>query len=163
MALTIEHNVDRATVQLLSAPLDLQLQTDISGSPKSQDKATTAHKLLYADYLQAFPEIYEAAEIWWTGCIQAHISQGETQEDAQELAFSRRISGAASYPPAVLFFRTFWLRCDELNVRLPIEDRIPPQTLMLQWLVDDQKTDFVTLLTCMPYWPMGLDADGRWC
>jgi hypothetical protein len=44
---------------------------------------------------------------------------------------------------------------------LPVEFHVLP--LLLQGLVDAGDHDAVRLATAMPYWPIGLDAQGQWC
>ncbi len=163
MALMTEHNVERGIARLLGGPIDLEDQIENGGIPVSLAEASAMHRDLYRDYLQQLPEVYQVAEGWWIGCVHAYVSQGLSEEAALDQAFSRRIAGPASEPQVINFFRTFWLRCAALNRDLPETQRIPPQTLLLQWLVEEDRQEFVTLITCMPYWPVGLDEHGNWC
>ncbi len=162
MALITQHNVERGITRLLGAPLDLP-EAAAEGRQKPRTEAGAAHADLYAAYLRQLPTIFKRAEIWWKGNVYAHIQQGASEEDARTMAFARRLAGPAAEPHVVGLVRRVWRDCAALNATLPLERRVPPQTLLLEWLVDDGYDDFVILLTCMPYWPIGLDDQGRWC
>ncbi|MBZ9683631.1 MULTISPECIES: hypothetical protein [unclassified Mesorhizobium] len=162
MAFKIVHNVDKAVRQLLGAPKDLYGEIRDQGQEKPLADATEAHRRLYAQYVADFATAYEVGDAWWQDCVEAFVLDGYKKAEAVDLAYDKRLAGPASAPEVVWFFRTYWLSFDELNGDLPPADRVPPQTAMLAWLVEDGRKDYVRLLTCMPYWPIGLDENGNW-
>lgn len=56
--------------------------------------------------------------------------------------------------------RQYWLACDERNRAHP-ETAIEPQVFILEWL-RPERPDLATVLEEYPYWPVGLDNNGRW-
>jgi hypothetical protein len=162
MAFEIVHNVEKAVRQLLGAPRDLYADIPDQGREKPLARATEAHRSLYAKYISDFATAYEIGDAWWEDCVEAFVSDGYSKEEAVDLAYGKRLAGPASAHEVVWFFRTYWLSFDELNRGLPPDDRVPPQVAMLGWLVEEKRKDYVRLLTCMPYWPIGLDENGDW-
>lgn len=163
MAFEVVHNVEKAIHQLLEAPNDLSALVPDQGENKVISAATDEHRSLYAVYLSEFVVAYEIGDDWWLGCVQAQIDEGNDQKRAVELAYENRLAGPASAPEVVWFFRKYWLAFDEINRKVLPKDRVPPQVAMLGWLVEDGLDEYVRFLTCMPYWPIGLDENGNWC
>ena len=163
MALDIIHNVNKAVYQLVNAPKDIQAATQLSDTLLSYDQADAAHQEIYQSYKKGFEFFYPAAKRWWNGCIAAEMQGDVSRDDAIQRAYEKRVAGPASAPEIVWFVRYFWFRCDDLNKTLPTDRRVPPEELLLNWLVADGEQDNVILITCMPYWPIGIDEDGEWC
>jgi hypothetical protein len=163
MSFEIIHNLDKGVRQLLEAPFDLAALVPDQGKKKPISAATDQHRSLYAAYLADFAIAYEIGDDWWAGCVQAHIDEGHDREEAVELAYEDRLAGPTSSPEVVWFFRKYWLAFDEINRQLIPKERVPPQVAMLGWLVEDGHDEYVRFLTCMPYWPIGLDENGNWC
>ena len=42
------------------------------------------------------------------------------------------------------------------------DQHIAPELSLLAWLRDGRHDSWVEVLTALPYWPVGLDAKGRW-
>lgn len=162
MAFDIVHNVEKAIRQLLTAPDDLAGLIPDQGKAKPIAGSTAQHQEIYAEYLANFQVAYDVADNWWKGCVQPFIDEGHSREEAIDTAYDNRLAGPASAPEVVWFFRTYWLEFDEVNRSLHPEDRVPPQVCMLGWLVEEDRKEYIRLLTCMPYWPMGLDENGNW-
>ncbi|WP_095080760.1 hypothetical protein [Mesorhizobium sophorae] len=162
MAFKVVHNIENGVRQLLNAPDDLAGQVPGQGKAKPIAEATEQHREIYAEYIANFEVAYKVADNWWQGNVQAFVEEGYDHDEAVDLAFDRRLAGPASAPEVVWFFRNYWLEFDEVNRSLPAADRVPPQVAMLQWLVDEKYEDYVQLITCMPYWPIGLDENGNW-
>lgn len=163
MAFEIVHDIDKAVRQLLDAPNDLAAFVPEQGKPRPVAAGTAQHQDIYAKYLANFEVAYEVADDWWKGCVAAYLEDGYDAEEANELAYEKRLAGPASAPEVVWFFRNYWLAFDEVNRSLEPKDRVPPQVAMLGWLVEENRKNYVRLLTCMPYWPIGLDENGNWC
>ncbi len=163
MTFEIEHSIPKAIVRLLGAPHDLGDLAADQGHAQALKDSTVRHHQLYAEYISDFEYAYKVAEDWWEDCVEAFVADGLTRKKAVVAAYAKRFAGPASSPEVVWFFRTYWLAFDELNLGLPPADRVPPQHALLGWLVEQGRTDYVRLLTCMPYWPIGLDENGNWC
>jgi hypothetical protein len=163
MPFDIVHNVEKGVRQLLAAPSDLAEFLPPQGRAKPIAAATPAHQELFRAYVADFPTAYFIADSWWKGCVEAYTELGHSREEAVDLAYDRRLAGPASAPEVVWFVREYWLDCARLNASLPEADRVPPEVVLLGWLVEENHTEYVKLVTCMPYWPMGLDDKGNWC
>jgi hypothetical protein len=163
MPLEIIHNVDKGVNQLLSAPKDIQGGTPVSDYSGSVEGAHKELQKFFGWYHKGYEFFYPHAQRWWIGCIAAEETPKRTHEEAVQAAFDRRLAGPASVPEFVWFIRYSWLRCDGINKKLPLKRRVAPEVVLLKWLVDAGNRDYVTLLTCMPYWPIGLDEQGEWC
>jgi hypothetical protein len=163
MPLETRHDVDRGVYRLLNAPKDVQGGTPVSEYSGGIGGAHQELQKLFEAYRTGYPFFYPHAERWWKGCIAAELTENRTREEATQAALERRPAGPASAPEFVWFVRYFWLRCDDLNKELPLGDRVAPELVLLKWLADAGERDNVTLITCMPYWPIGLDEQGEWC
>jgi hypothetical protein len=157
------HNIRKGISRLYCAPSDL-FSTDMSDKPpKKYEVSGAAHQALFADFLVNLSRIYPAIEEWWSSLVDAQMEEGVTRAEAIDLAFEKRLAGPAAAPEFVSLVRGTWLDCARLNAKLPEADQVPPEELMLGWLLDRNEEKFVQLLTCMPYWPIGLDENGNWC
>jgi hypothetical protein len=163
MPLEVEHNVNKRLYALLNAPKDIDAGTKVSNYARRLADASAEHQKLFSAYRNGYKFFYPHAEKWWRGCIAAQEEFHPTRAEAIDAAYDVRLAGPASVPEYVWFIRYFWLKCDGINKAMPIGDRVAPEQLLLQWLVDAGDTDYVTLVTCMPYWPMGVDEQGEWC
>ncbi|PTL84970.1 hypothetical protein [Vitiosangium sp. GDMCC 1.1324] len=163
MPLDVVHNVDRGVYRLMSAPKDIQGGTPVSDYRGRVDDADEQLQKLFEHYVEGFQFFYPHCDRWWKGCIAAALSGERTREEAVDVAFEHRPAGPASAPEFVWFIRHFWLRCDRINKSFPLSRRIAPEVVLLKWLIDAGKQDYVTLVTCMPYWPIGLNEHGEWC
>ncbi len=164
MAFEIVHNVEKGVRQLLGAPTDVaDWASEVQGRPRPLFEAHPTLRDVYARFLADLPDAYEMADDWWARCVGAQLDLGLDSAAALQAAYEKRVAGPASLPLVVWFIRSSWLAADRANRALPPEDRVPPEHVLLGWLVDAGLDEYVRLLTCMPYWPIGLDADGNWC
>lgn len=163
MPLEIRHNVARGVERLLNAPKDIEGGTPVPDRVRRIGESREELQKLFEHYRKGYEFFYPHAERWWKGCVAAAEGEGRTHQQAVDIAFENRLAGPASVGEVVWFVRYFWLRCDNVNKSLPFEDRVAPQDVLLRWLVDGEDDEYVALLTCMPYWPIGLDEHGAWC
>jgi hypothetical protein len=162
MPLDILHNVEKSVYQLLNAPKDIQGGTPVSDFTGSMADADPKLRKFFSLYIDDLPNLYSHCERWWRGCVAAAEHETRTREEAIQTAFYWRLAGPASAPEFIWFIRESWLYCDRINKKLPLEHRVAPEVVLLKWLVDAGEQDYVTLVTCMPYWPIGLDEHGEW-
>ena len=161
MTLITYFDVEDGKRRLMEQPSDVAPRIP-GGMALRRDAAPAPHARLHDDYLGDLRTALSLAEPWWEGTIEAQERLGLSRDDALDAAFTRRAAGAASHPRVVWIVRTYWLQVEELNAAAAPEDRVYPEVFLLKWLIDAGHDDLVTLLACMPYWPMGLTADGRW-
>lgn len=161
MALITYFSTEDGYRRLLEQPRDVVPRAD--GDPAIRpEEAGPGHHALFAEYRQDLRTAYGEAAPWWEATIEAQERLGLPQDEAIEAAFTKRAAGAAAHPRVVWIVRTYWLACDRLN-RDGATPPVDPETLLLKWLADLDETELLRLVCCMPYWPIGLDADGRWC
>lgn len=118
---------------------------------------------LFADYCGDLGTALSIAGPWWSETILARERTGLSREQAIKESFNKRAAGAASHPKVIWIVRTYWENCEALNRDLSGQDRVYPEDFLLRWLREAGHDELVRLVTCMPYWPIGLDADGNWC
>jgi hypothetical protein len=163
MSADVVHNIDKSLLALLQGPRDLAGGTPV---PAQSPPAAGAHaelRRLFEHYHKGYEFLEPHCMRWWRGCIAAAHEPGMSHDQAVDAAYDRRLAGPASAPEFVWFIRHYWLLCDKCNRELGLDQRVAPQDLLLQWLVDAGDHDAVRLATAMPYWPVGQDAQGRWC
>lgn len=155
MAITTRFSTDNGIRRLLSAPLDLGRLPPARDRPLAE--ATPQERDLFDGYVSLLRLAYTSAEQWWESTIAAQEERGLSREDAVVESFDRRLAGPASHPMVVWIVREFWL--------LAVRDApsLRPESVLLRWLIEAGETELVRLVACMPYWPIGLDADGDWC
>jgi hypothetical protein len=158
------HDVGRGIHRLLMAPQDVPVRQAIPwrDPPPALSAAPPPHQALYAEYVGFLEEAVEIAEEWWDNMVQVAVDGGLPPADAERAVLHRVFSGPAAAGEVVWTLRTYWLRCAALNDEVKAEQRIPPQVLLLRWLVDAGRTPLVNVLTGMPYWPIGTDEKGNW-
>lgn len=149
--------------RLLSAPQDLAP----SGAPLVRNsialaQADEAYRRLYAKYRKALkPALKEAVE-WWDGRTEVLTAEVGDAKAARMANWRELPAGPASDPYVVAIIRQYWLACDALNASMPEPVRVPPQSLLLGWVVDEGDDACAEILSGMPYWPIGLDRQGNW-
>lgn len=161
MPFRTSHDVDIGLRRLLSAPKDVVPPGP--GGPRRQDEAPKAYGALFSAYLTDMLEVFQVASEIWEADIDGLTAGGMTVGQAIESKLDEGAAGPANHPAVVWLVRRYWLECVALGARHPPADRVLPEVFLLEWLADAGHTDFVTLLTAMPYWPIGLDENGNWC
>jgi hypothetical protein len=157
------HNVKKGVSRLYCSPTDLDDRQKIDGTPVPYPAAGQHYQRLFDGYLRDLAEVFPIADEWWTSLVDAQEVDGLSRSEAIEEAFDKRLAGPAAASEVVSLIRRTWLACAEINVRSAESERVPPAVLLLGWLVDREEEPLVRLLTCMPYWPIGLDENGNWC
>jgi hypothetical protein len=163
MPLATFHTLEKSIYRLLEGPKDIEGGTPVSDFSGPVEKAHRDLRDHFEWYREGYQFLYPYAERWWEGLIAAEQTGRRSREEALRAAADKTLGGAATAPQYVWFIRTCWLRCDEINKKLPLKQRVAPPVLLLKWLIDASEHDYVQLLTCMLYWPIGLDENGQWC
>jgi hypothetical protein len=163
MPLITYFDTDDGIYRLLNCMLDIDAHAPWYRSDKSQAAAAEEYRQIFDAYCQLIRQAASEAIPWWEDTVAAREAEGLSREDAIAAAFNDRMAGAASDPRVVWIVRVIWLECANRNRMKPPEERVRPEYLMLQWLIDAGESELVRLIACMPYWPVGLDENGEWC
>ena len=158
----IFHDVEFGLRRLLSAPKDLPCAIEWSEPGPLISSAGPEHLQLFNDYLQALSWAVGLAIPWWNALVHNTMKLGETEYDAIRANYELRPAGPASRPEVVGVIRSFWLACDRLNRETAIDERVPAEILLLGWLRTPDYSVLLSVLTAMPYWPIGLDEHSNW-
>lgn len=163
MALITLYSTEDGIRRMMTAMLDIDgyAYRDVDYMPLAV--AVESQRVLFQSYLQLIRQACKDAEQWWAGTIDSQRELGLSEHDAIAVAFNDRMAGPAADPKVVWIVRLIWLECAKRNSQLSAAQQVRPETLLLQWLIDAGETELVRLLTCMPYWPIGLDENGNWC
>jgi hypothetical protein len=129
--------------------------------PEPGLKGSARHQALFREYREEAEHVTAVALEWWEDTIDAPQGGPPDQKAVRE-AWECRPAGPASFPGLVALVRDFWLACDRLNQEVAEDERVPPWTFLLGWLLDGSHEQCVSVMVCMPYWPIGLDRDGNW-
>jgi hypothetical protein len=154
--------VRKGLFRLLHNPTDVD-RWDAHIAPNDRDMSSPAHQELFERYLTDLrPAVHLAAQTW-LGELHGWASQGNTPKQAEEEMWSTYPAGPAAQPFFVALVRHYWLACDALNKTTPSKCAVRPEQFLLDWLRSaPESEELVAVLACMPYWPMGVDAEGRW-
>jgi hypothetical protein len=154
--------IRKGLFRLLHGPADID-RWDAHIAPKGRDTSSAAHQDLFERYCEELRPAAQRATEAWLGELHGWASQGNTPEQAEEEMWATYPAGPAAQPFFVALVRRYWLACDTLNKTTSSERAVRPEQLMLDWLQSTPGLEeLVAVLACMPYWPMGIDAEGRW-
>lgn len=162
MALVVLRSTEEGVRRLLAQPGDVRPENPAL-SAVTRDAASPEHRSVHEDYVADLRTACGIAASWWEDTVRAQERLGLSRDAAIRESFDRRWAGPAAHPKVVWIVRLYWLACDKINTDFAPDRPVPPQTFMLQWLVDAGESELVRLIACMPYWPIGLDANGDWC
>ena len=156
-----EEGMNEGISRMLTAPHDLALAgaAVIESSPPLK-QASDAHRKLFARYRKDLKRVLDDAVQWWDHRTEAFKEELGNAKQARMANWREFPAGPASDPYTVAVIRKYWLACDALNAQAV--PPVAPEALLLQWVVDEGDMATAELLSAMPYWPVGLDADGAW-
>ncbi|MBC7604111.1 MAG: hypothetical protein H7255_15815 [Ramlibacter sp.] len=132
--------------------------------PKALDAGAAGlpYRRLHREYMAELEDSVGEAQAWWDGLIDHGMKRNRTsRERAERDALAEAPIGPAMHGRVLAAVRRFWLRCDALNRKRPVAERVPPEQFVLGWLIDAQSAH-VAVLGRYTYFPVGLDADGNW-
>lgn len=160
----VDQRVRSGVDRLLTAPSDL-LRWDAHLVACERHEASQPHRQLFDAYVAELrPAVMRAIEIWDAEIAWA-VRSSDGQSAAEESQWATYPAGPAVQPFFVEIVRRYWLACDELNREAPSPPCVAPEFFMLGWLADQLPVSdpVLQVLSCMPYWPIGQDFEGRWC
>jgi hypothetical protein len=162
MEILNEERIRSGTRRLLTAPHDLQICGAAAWPHRSPQDCTPAHRESFAAYEQQILMVADAALDWWNQTVEARKRSADDPRRAVREAWLNRPAGPASFPGVVSLVRDYWLMCEAINQKSEEPRRVAPEAFLLLWLMDGKHQAEVKVLSCMPYWPIGLDAEGHW-
>lgn len=160
-ALTTYFRHDEGRQRLLEQPHDIIPRDPARRGGRLAGAGQRARRL-FGYYRADLRTAFDIAAPWWEATIAAQESLGLSRADAVRASFEKRAAGAASHPKLVWIVRSYWLKCGALTEG-PAEDFVYPEEFLILWLEEAGEDELVRLICCMPYWPIGLDAQGNWC
>lgn len=163
MAVLVLHDTEGGIYRLLNAMHDVVGRPPRHGRDLSFAEAAPELRKLFEGYLKMMRQVHSEAEPWWRNTVAAERTHAQSDEEALAAAFDKRAAGAAAYPRVVWVVRMIWFECCKRNGKQSDDEKVRPEYLMVQWLIDAGETELVRLIACMPYWPIGLDENGNWC
>ncbi len=161
LAQSVEH-MQRGIQRLLLSPLTLEQRAARVWASAPDVPGSVRHRQLFAEYTEEVDFVTAVALQWWEETVHAREAAHVDGQRALHAAWIDRPAGPASYPGIVALVRDYWLECDRLNHEVDESERVPPWVFLLGWLLTGEYEQCVSVLACMPYWPIGLDADGQW-
>jgi hypothetical protein len=125
--------------------------------------AALQYRDLFDRYVTDQTEAKQCAEQWWNGVVdnvarRAHKSRTAALGEAR----AGNPTAPASHSAVIAVLRAYWLQCAALNESVAPEDRVPPEQLVLGWLLESGHADLAELLGWLTYLPVGLDQTGHW-
>jgi len=159
----IIHRVDVGIDRLMLSPRDLPRIAPWRDPPIALAAASAELQALFLEYHQDLQAALSIAETWWSGVV-ARSRPGLFSRQSTVLAgaYERFFAGPASAPELLWVLHHYWLRCVKVNAELPENARVPPEVMLLHWLRDGRHDSWIECITCLPYWPLGLDDAGKW-
>lgn len=162
MALDIQYPTQAGITRLMAQPNDVRAPSNHSTHIR-YDQAAKGFQDLFNTYIERLERLYPKIEQKWEKRLAASQRRGMSREEAIEAGHQRALAGPAAYPEFIALVRAVWLDCDQINQRSAVGDNVGQEYVLLGWLIEADLVDFVELVACMPYWPVGLDKDGNWC
>jgi hypothetical protein len=157
------HRVPIRIERLMLAPRDLPPSAPWRQPPLALAQASPLHQQLFRDYYRDLENALRIAEKWWGGVIASvQARSADSHQEAVQKAYERFFAGPASLGVFLGVIHRYWMECVTLNARLVEQARVPPEVMLLHWLLDGRHESWVQCITCMPYWPIGLDDKGNW-
>lgn len=154
--------VRRGLHRLLHGPDDLR--PAMAAGVKPIADAEQAFRDLYDAFLAEMTAVCAYAVKHWEQQLKLATQETRSAAKANLAMWQQYPAGPAAEPKFIEVVRHHWLVCDGLNRERPKAGRIAPHHVLLGWLIDAVGTHHpvVQVLACMPYWPIGMDAEGGW-
>lgn len=144
---------------LLQAARDVHL---VSRPAKPLKDISAPHRELFDRYVQDMRRAIRGADAWWDAMVRTQQSRGADSVQAQRAVRKLNPVGRVADRAVIATLRKYWLACEEINANLPTGMQLPPEEFVLGRLVNSPFEDVARFLSDLPYWPMGMDAAGKW-
>jgi hypothetical protein len=131
--------------------------------PLASMPGSSRHAKLFENFVDALIAAKEEADGWWQAVIDTEAKRSHADVMALANVEARHPAGPAAYGSIVHVIRTYWLKCAALNKRASIDtEAVAPEEFIMLWLARSSHQDLARFLSTLPFWPMGLDAEGNW-
>jgi hypothetical protein len=120
------------------------------------------HAALRGDYLMELREAKRWADSWWRSVVETELQRSDEPVEAKRRLAAKYPAGPAAHGSVIAVLRKYWLACVALNENSVPKTQMPPEEFLLGSLVDSPELDLAELISGLPYWPIGVDADGKW-
>jgi len=152
---------DLGIERLLTSPPDV-VPPQTPPFPALGSRRPEAHARAFDEYIRDLQTVVPEAKRVWLAVIRQFQASFPDRAVAMKEALRFQPAGAAFDARVIAVVRRHWLVCDRLNRSVTESDRVAPERFLLEWLIAAGQDDPVDVLAGMPYWPIGLDADGNW-
>jgi hypothetical protein len=120
------------------------------------------HRARFQQYVRQLRSAKRVADDWWASLIATEAERIGEEEHAAVNVRLRRPPGPVVNPAVIHVIRSAWLDCQSINERSPAEARVAPEAFVLLWLQEAGRKDLADFVAGLPFWPLGLDDNGRW-
>jgi hypothetical protein len=119
------------------------------------------HAALLNEYVRELREAKRWDESWWKSVWDTERQRSDDDADCARKLASRYPIGAGNHGAVIALLRKYWLACMALNEESPPDARLAPEHFLLGVLIQPE-SDLAKFISTFPYWPIGMDADGKW-
>ncbi len=144
---------------LIQAARDVR--NELAPRPSSK-RVGPRHRKLFDQYVKDLRRAQEWALSWWTSMIRTELQATPDQRDAERNVSRRNPVGPVAHVGVIYVLRRYWLDCVALNREVPAAEQVQPEDFLLGFLLYSSYGDLGRFVAQLPYWPIGLDADGNW-
>ncbi|MER9404139.1 hypothetical protein NKI36_08755 [Mesorhizobium caraganae] len=156
------HNSETGFQRLMEAPKDIPQHAHFCAKEIDLKEAHPEYGSLFGQYQERLRDAVAEAGEWWNAVVDSLVeNEGGDFKKGLVAAYSGWPAGPSSNDRVVEAVREYWLKVCRVGETLKKADRVAPELFLLGWL--PKKSVERTVLTGMPYWPIGLDAQGMWC
>jgi hypothetical protein len=120
------------------------------------------HRRLFTQYLAQLEKAKIAGEGWYAGLIGSEEEITGDHDQAVANVRARRPVGPVCHPDVTGTIRSYWLKCVNLNSQVDDSQRVAPEEFLLGWLIGLGHDDLSEFVARYPFWPMGLNFEGKW-
>ena len=159
----VRHDVQLGLVRLHHQPKDVRDPINSYYRVPARLDCAPALRPLHLLYLDDACWAADQAVEWWSSLVETHMEVHPDVRSAALATYGRWPAGPGANEYMVSTVRRYWLACVEECRRLPPEEAMLPEDFLLATLNPERDRRLVLVLTSMPYWPVGLDAQGNWC
>lgn len=116
---------------------------------------------LFQAYLTALGAARDWAETWWRSVNGTEAGRSPPVEAARRLADAYPL-GPSAHPAVIAVLRAYWIACMRLDEARSGGLRLQPEELLLGLLITGGHDELAAFVARLPYWPIGMDAEGNW-
>ncbi len=140
----------------------VQAARDVTPTGPSRGVWTQPYRDLFEQYVRDLRGAKRYADDWWQAVVATEQSRAPDRPTALHILSQRFPLGPVGNLHVVGVVRQYWLTCASMNDQRLESERVPPAEFVLGHLVGNADEDLAEFLAGLPYWPIGMDADGNW-